>query len=73
MGIAPDELPRVWERFYRSDRSRARETGGAGLGLALVKELVTAMGGSVSAESTVGRGSKFNITLLRAEGDTVRG
>jgi signal transduction histidine kinase len=63
MGIAPDELPRVWERFYRSDRSRARETGGAGLGLALVKELVTAMGGTVSAESTLGRGSKFSITL----------
>jgi signal transduction histidine kinase len=66
MGIAPDELPRVWERFYRSDRSRARETGGAGLGLALVKELVTAMGGTVSAESAVGRGSKFSITLQRA-------
>lgn len=67
MGIAPDELSRVWERFFRSDRSRARETGGAGLGLALVKELVTAMGGTVHAESTLGRGSKFSITLRRAD------
>lgn len=67
MGIAPDELPHVWERFYRSDRSRARETGGAGLGLALVKELVMAMGGTVHAESTLGRGSKFSITLRQAD------
>jgi signal transduction histidine kinase len=66
MGIEDDELPHVWERFYRSDRSRARETGGAGLGLALVHELVTAMGGTVGAESTPGRGSRFSIRLRRA-------
>jgi signal transduction histidine kinase len=67
VGIAPDELPLVFERFYRSDSSRARETGGAGLGLALVRELVAAMGGHVAAESQPGRGSRFSVTLQRAE------
>jgi len=51
-GIAHDDLPHVFEHFYRGDSSRARETGGAGLGLALVLELVRAMGGEVSAESS---------------------
>ncbi|HEU4324202.1 MAG TPA: ATP-binding protein [Roseiflexaceae bacterium] len=63
-GISAEELPLVFERFYRGDPSRARETGGAGLGLALVRELVTAMGGSVSAESTLQRGSRFRVTLV---------
>jgi signal transduction histidine kinase len=66
VGISAEELPLVFERFYRGDPSRARETGGAGLGLALVRELVTAMGGSVSAESTPQRGSRFSVTLRRA-------
>lgn len=67
VGIAPDELPRIWDRFYRGDSSRARVTGGAGLGLALVRELVTAMGGSVSVESTPGQGSRFHIALARPD------
>lgn len=62
-GISHDDLPHVFERFYRGDSSRARETGGAGLGLALVHELVTAMGGEVFAASTPGRGSEFTIAL----------
>ena len=65
LGIAPEELPLIFERFYRSDASRARETGGAGLGLALVHELVGAMGGSISAESVPGRGSRFTVALQR--------
>ncbi len=65
VGIAPEELALVFERFYRGDSSRARETGGAGLGLALVRELVTAMGGQVSAESVPSRGSRFSVTLRR--------
>jgi signal transduction histidine kinase len=61
-GIAPDELPRVFERFFRG-RDGNGETGGAGLGLALVKELSEAMGGSVEAQSTVGEGSTFVVRL----------
>jgi signal transduction histidine kinase len=67
LGIAAEELPLVWERFYRGDSSRAREMGGAGLGLALVKELIEAMGGQVAASSEPGRGSQFSVTLRRAE------
>lgn len=63
MGISPEDLPHVFDRFFRGDSSRARETGGAGLGLALVRELVDAMGGGVTAESTIGRGSRFTVTL----------
>lgn len=66
VGIPDDELPLVFDRFYRGDSSRARETGGAGLGLALVRELVQAMGGTVVAESAPGRGSRFTVTLRQA-------
>jgi signal transduction histidine kinase len=65
VGIAPEDLDHVFERFYRGDSSRTRETGGAGLGLALVQELVQAMGGTVAVESTPGRGSRFTLTLRR--------
>jgi signal transduction histidine kinase len=71
VGIEPDELPLVFERFYRGDESRARETGGAGLGLALVRELVTAMGGTISAESIPGRGSRFTVELQQAPAQSV--
>jgi signal transduction histidine kinase len=62
-GIAPEELPHIWGRFYRTDRSRERPEGGTGLGLALVKELTEAMDGSVSVESTPGAGSCFTVHL----------
>ncbi len=62
-GIPPEQLPRVFERFYRGDKSRARSSGGTGLGLAIVRELVEAMGGDVSVESTLGRGSRFSFRL----------
>ncbi|HEX3577583.1 MAG TPA: ATP-binding protein [Thermoanaerobaculia bacterium] len=62
-GIAPDELPRIFERFYRVDVSRSRSTGGAGLGLSIVRQLVAAQGGRVWAESVVGVGSTFSFTL----------
>jgi signal transduction histidine kinase len=64
-GIAPQDLPRIWERFYRAESARAHDRGGAGLGLALVKELTEAMGGTVGAESVVGQGSCFTIRLPR--------
>lgn len=66
VGIPATELPRIFERFYRADASRSRSTGGFGLGLAIVHDLVTAMGGSISVESTVGQGSRFCVTLLIA-------
>ncbi len=62
-GIAPEHLPYVFDRFYRADKSRARQTGGAGLGLAIVKQLVIAQGGSVSVESEPDRGTTFTFTL----------
>ena len=66
VGIPAEELPLVFERFYRSDQSRARESGRAGIGLALVSELVAAMGGSVDVQSTPGRGSRFSVALRQA-------
>jgi signal transduction histidine kinase len=62
-GIPADDLPRVFERFHRVDRSRSRATGGAGLGLAVVKQLVEAHGGTVWATSTPGSGSVFAFAL----------
>lgn len=62
-GIAPEHLPRLFERFYRVDPARSRDQGGAGLGLAIVKHLVESMNGSVVAESEVGKGSRFLVTL----------
>lgn len=62
-GIAPEELPFIFERFYRTDPSRHRASGGSGLGLAIVKSLVEVQGGSVSVESRPGRGSRFTWTL----------
>lgn len=64
-GIPPDELPHVWERFYRGDDARELDMQGAGLGLALVKDLVEAMGGAVDVRSTPGEGSCFGVALPR--------
>jgi two-component system phosphate regulon sensor histidine kinase PhoR len=61
MGIAPEHLPRLTERFYRVDRSRSRETGGTGLGLAIVKHVSQRHGAELEIESTPGKGSKFSI------------
>ena len=62
-GIEACELPHIWERFYRTERARENPGSGTGLGLALVKELTEAMGGSVAVESTPGEGSCFTIRL----------
>jgi signal transduction histidine kinase len=62
-GIASDHLPHIFERFYRTDKARARESGGAGLGLAIVKEIVDAHGGRIEVTSEIGKGTQFRIWL----------
>ena len=66
-GIAPADLPHIFERFYRADSSRARATGGSGLGLTITRRLVEAHGGTIDATSTVGQGSRFTFTLPAAD------
>lgn len=63
IGIAPAELDRIFERFYRSDRARSRATGGTGLGLAIVKHIATNHGGRVDVASVLGEGSTFTLRL----------
>ncbi|MFC1967707.1 sensor histidine kinase, partial [Chloroflexota bacterium] len=62
-GIPAEELPNIFERFYRVDKSRARATGGSGLGLTIAKRLIEAHGGEIKAESEAGKGSRFSFTL----------
>jgi two-component system, OmpR family, phosphate regulon sensor histidine kinase PhoR len=62
-GIPANELPRIFERFYRVDKARARRTGGTGLGLAIVRHVAESHGGTVTVESKVGKGTTFTITL----------
>lgn len=66
LGIPPEHLPRIWDRFYRVDPSRARATGGMGLGLPVARRLVEAMGGEVTVESVVGTGTTFTVRLVTA-------
>ncbi len=66
IGIASEHLPRIFERFYRVDRSRSRDLGGTGLGLSIVKHIATSHGGQVEVQSVEGRGSCFTLLLPRA-------
>ena len=63
IGIAPDDLRHIFTRFWRSDRSRSRATGGAGVGLAIVRELVRAHDGRIDVDSTLDEGSRFRVVL----------
>ena len=62
-GIAPEDLPRLFDRFYRGDPSRSRSTGGTGLGLTIARRLVEAHDGSIDVHSVVGEGSRFTVRL----------
>jgi signal transduction histidine kinase len=66
-GIPAKELPNIFERFYRVDKSRARATGGSGLGLTIARRLVEAHGGSIEAQSEPGKGSRFAFTVPVAD------
>ncbi len=66
IGIPTEDLPRIFERFYRVDKGRSKELGGTGLGLSIVKHIVQANGGRVWAESQIGKGSTFYFTLPRS-------
>lgn len=65
LGISAEHLPRIFERFYRVDKSRSRNEGGSGLGLAICKHIVESHGQSISVKSTEGKGSSFSFTLRK--------
>jgi signal transduction histidine kinase len=62
-GIPAEDLPHIFDRFYRADRSRTRSSGGTGLGLAIAKQIVAAHGGTIAASSTDGQGTTISIAL----------
>src|SRR5699024_2825210 len=71
-GIAPDQVPRIFERFYRLDSSRGRDTGGSGLGLSIVKAIVDSHSGTLSVHPTPSRGATFRVDMPVPGPDSVR-
>ena len=72
MGIPPESLDQVFERFYRVDKARARQSGGSGLGLAIVRSMVERNGGEISLQSTLGVGTTFTVTFPRFDLEEVQ-
>ena len=63
IGIPKENLPRIFERFYRVDNARSRDTGGTGLGLAIAKQIMTQLGGNIIINSTYGEGTEVIISV----------
>ena len=63
IGIAPDHTERVFERFYRVDKSRSKQSGGTGLGLSIVKHIAASFGGTITLNSTLGEGTEITVTF----------
>jgi len=66
LGMSEEHLPRVFERFYRVDKSRSRHVGGSGLGLSIVKHIIESHGQTINVRSTENVGSTFSFTLKKA-------
>jgi len=67
IGISPQDQPRIFERFYKADKSRDRSLGGNGLGLSIVKKIIDLHGGKISVVSEIGKGTEFTILLIKAQ------
>ena len=67
IGIAPDDLPRIFDRFYRADHSRTRATGGSGLGLTIARSIARLHGGDITAASEPGQGATLTIWFPRSQ------
>ena len=67
VGIAKEQIPRIFERFYRVDKARSRSKGGTGLGLAIVKHIVLKFNGKISCGKSVRKGSKFIVEIPYSE------
>jgi len=72
VGIPVEDLPRLFERFYRVEKARTRQRGGTGLGLSIAREIIHAHGGEIDIASEVGRGTTVSLTLPAAQGEPPR-